>query len=179
MASQRKASAYLVPGIIILTILFLVFIVLTKDSVTNVIKPSPPQQGAGIKPKSLDTSKIASFAESIESFNLTQESYEQAEITLFNSGIVISKGVESVTENGLDYTHFLVIKNDQNEELTYRFTQKDIDDMLVIVVGRGIAAQAEQRTFDDILEEDDASIQNIIDLLENSEVDSYTINVFR
>lgn len=165
-------------GLIVVAILFFAYFISTNNTVTNLLKPTSQQSSAGIKPRSLDTSKVTSFAESIESFNLTQESYEQAEITLFNSGIVISKGVESVTENGLDYTHFLVIKNDQNEELTYRFTQKDIDDMLVIVAGRGIE-QAEQRTFDDILQDDDASIQNVIDLLENSEVESYTINIFR
>jgi len=172
-----NVAVYIVFTALALIIISFGYFIFSRKNIFNNQTSIPTSEGTSLKPKPLNTEKLSSFANSIEKFNLTQDSYEQAEITLYNSGRVTSVGEESVSENDRNFTHFLKIDNSEGKELVYRFTQGDIDNMLVILARQG--ASGEKITFSQIVEGDEVNIQQVIDILDNSSEDGYTINVMR
>lgn len=165
---------YVTLAILVIVILVLGYIIFRGQGVstqqTGPTGPGSQQAGTGTTPRDINTEKIRSFAESIESFNLKQNSYEQAEIILFNSGTVTAVGPEDITEEGVNYAYFLSIKNDEGEEMTYRFTEKEASYVFVILARRGVGG-GEKITFNDIKAGDDISIQRVIDILEQDSAD--------
>ena len=179
MSVQKSGNVavYIVFTALALIIISFGYFIFSRNNIFNNQTSTPSSEGSGLKPKSINTEKLSSFANSIEKFNLTQDSYDQAEITLYNSGVVESVGEDLVSENNQTYTHFLKIDNSEGSQLVYRFTQGNIDNMLVILARQG--ASGEKITYSQILEGDEVNIQQVIDILENNSEDVYTINVMR
>lgn len=179
---QSRVIIYAVAGILVIIILVLVSFLLSRyrTSITQTVglSPGPSSPGSELIPKVINTNKIRSFAETIENSNLNQDFYEQADIILSNTGVVTAVGPEKTTENALEYASFLKLKNDQNREITYRFTNSEVNNMLVILARQG-SGGGQKINFSDIAAGDGVTVQQVVNLLEETFGDEYTLIVKR
>lgn len=173
--TKNNVLMYVVLAIIALLIVGLLYFVLSKSGKNPINRSASEQTGGGLVPKSLNKEKLSEFATNTQNFNLSQDSYEQAQITLFNSGTVATMGTQNSVEGNKNYVRYIKLQNDEGNELDYRFTQEDIDNMLVIRAQTG-GGGGEKVTFYDIAEGDRVNIQNIINLLEEGG-DRYIISI--
>ena len=132
-----------------------------SESTSSVSQPTPTP--TVLFKKSINIEKIKAFATGFESLKSKESFYDKATINTSITGEVVSTSSEKTEVNGLKIVYTIELKNAIGQILTYRFTQDEIANAYVILVGLDAQTEIEM---EQIQAGDKVNVKETIDLLD-------------
>jgi hypothetical protein len=103
--------------------------------------------------------------------------FSEAEFTLISQGVVVNNIPEVIEENGVKYVYFLVILDQNQNPLYFRFTQNELDSMDASIVG--FDGKVYEATVNDLTIGDSIVLKIVNDLLDSTQGDKIILEISR
>ena len=144
-----------------------------SESTSSIFQPTPEPTPSR---KSINIEKIKLFTANFEGLKPKESFFDKATINTSVTGEVVDTYPDEAEVNGVEVVYAIKLKNAIGQTLAYRFTQDEITNAYVILVGPGAQREIEIK---EIQTGDNVNIKETIDLLDESSSSRLILEVRR